>query len=176
MKQLIALTLILFFSLSSLSQNKKFTYFQFDISAAIRGNPDEGVKDQYTQKKGSWLIPDGVGTKLGYGLHHKQWIALGMHTGINWEWTDKLVVAPVFANFKLSPKVGADTRITLQLGYGKAIALGRGSLMGEYKKASLGVQTGDDVIIFVEVNHYTIPIYKQRYSGNISLGIALVTF
>ncbi|MEC5165844.1 hypothetical protein RCH18_001577 [Flavobacterium sp. PL11] len=176
MMRLVALTLFLFLSLSASSQNKKFTYFQFDLSAAIRGNPDASAVDQYTQKKGSWLIPDGLGTKFGYGIHHKEWIALGVHTGINWEWTDKLVVAPVFANFKLSPKVGEDTRITLQLGYGKAIVLGRGSLMGEYKKASIGIQTVDDLILFIELNHYSLPMYKQRDSGNISLGIALVTF
>ena len=101
---------------------------------------------------------------------------MGIHTGINWEWKDQLVVTPVFANFKLSPKVGEDTRITLQLGYGKALAIGRGSLMGDYKKVSLGIQTIDDIIIFIELNHYSFPINNQKDSGNISLGISLLTF
>ncbi|SHF95539.1 hypothetical protein SAMN05444396_10378 [Flavobacterium segetis] len=176
MNQSIALILFLFLSLSALSQNKKSKYFQFDITAAIRGNPDAAIVNQYTQKKGSWLIPDGLGTKIGYGIQYKEWIGLGIHTGINWEWKDQLVVAPVFANFKLSPKVGEDTRITLQLGYGKALAIGRGSLMGDYKKVSLGIQTIDDIIIFIELNHYSFPINNQKDSGNISLGISLLTF
>jgi hypothetical protein len=44
------------------------------------------------------------------------WIRI--HSGLNWDWSNKLVVAPVFANFRLSPK-NNETRITLQLGMGK---------------------------------------------------------
>lgn len=170
------LTFFLFLTFSVFSQNKKFTYIQFDVTIPVKGNPDRNVEDQYTHEKGSWFLPDGLGTKIGYGIHYRKWIGLGIHSGINWEWTDKLVVVPVFANFKLSPKIGDDTRITLQLGLGKAIALGRGDLMGDYKKISLGLQNSDDIILFIELNHYSFPINNQRDSGNISLGLSLVTF
>ncbi|MFE3869773.1 hypothetical protein ACFX5F_00885 [Flavobacterium sp. ZS1P70] len=76
----------------------------------------------------------------------------------------------------MSPIVGDDTRITLQLGLGKALGLGRGNLTGDYKKISVGIQTSDDIILFVEFNHYSFPINNQRDSGNISLGHSLITF
>jgi hypothetical protein len=34
----------------------------------------------------------GMGTKLGYGLRYKKWIGLGIHSGLNWDWSNKLVV------------------------------------------------------------------------------------
>ncbi len=167
--------LFILLSFNAYSQSNKFIYTQFDGTIALRGNPDANVVDEYTQKKGSWFVPDGLGTKLGYGVHYKKWLGLGIHSGINWEWTDKLVVVPVFANFRLSPQVGEESRITLQLGLGKAIALGRGDLMGDYKKISLGLQN-DDLLLFIELNHYALPINKQKSSGNISLGISLISF
>ena len=169
------LTFFILLSFSAYSQSNKFTYTQFDVTVALRGNPDANIVDEYTHKKGTWFVPDGLGAKLGYGVHYKKWLGLGIHSGVNWEWTDKLVVVPVFANFRLSPKVGEDTRITLQLGLGKAMALGRGDLIGDYKKISLGLQS-DDLLLFIELNHYALPIRKQKDSGNISLGISLISF
>lgn len=101
---------------------------------------------------------------------------MGINSGVDWKWSDKLVIIPVFANVKLSPKISEDTRVTLQVGLGKAIALGRGDLMGDYKKISLGIQTPDDLVVFIELSHYTIPINNQKDSGSISLGLSLITF
>lgn len=168
--------IFLFFTFSVFSQNKKFTYTQFDVAFSIKGNPDRGETDPNGNTNNSWFLPDGLSSKIGYGIHHNKWVALGIYSGIDWKWTDKLVVVPVFANLKLSPKIGDDTRITLQLGLGKAIALGRGDLTGNYKKISLGLQTADDLILFIEVSHYGIPINNQRDTGSISLGLSLVTF
>ena len=176
MKRLKTLLFALFFCGSLFAQDKKITYTQFDVTIAFTGNPKSGEVDQYTNEKEPWLIPDGIGSKLGYGLRYKKWVGLGIHGGLNWDWSNKLVVAPIYANFRLSPKIGEETRITLQLGLGKAIALGRGNLTGDYKKISLGVQTYDDIILFIEVNHYALPINNQRDSGNISLGISLISF
>jgi hypothetical protein len=94
----------------------------------------------------------------------------------DWQWTEKLVIVLVFANLKLSPKISEDTRIALQLGLGKTMALGRGDLMGEYKKISLGIQTPDDLIIFIELSHYAIPINNQKDTVSISFGLSLITF
>jgi hypothetical protein len=176
LKLLAILTLLLFSAFSAFSQNKKFTYTQFDVTVSIKGNPDRDEENPYTHEKRTWFLPDGLGSKFGYGIHYKKWIGLGIQSGINWEWTDKLVVVPVFANFRLSPLIADDTRITLQLGLGKALALGRGDLMGDYKKISLGIQNADDVMLFIELNHYSFPINHQRDSGNISLGLSLITF
>ncbi|WP_243699455.1 hypothetical protein [Flavobacterium caseinilyticum] len=168
--------IFLLFTFSAFSQNKKFTYIQFDIAFSIKGNPDRGETDLNGNTNNLWFLPDGLSSKIGYGIHHNKWIGLGIHSGVDWRWTDKLVVVPVFANLKLSPKIGDETRITLQMGLGKAIALGRGDLIGDYKKISLGLQTADDVILFLEVNHYAIPINNQKDTGSVSLGVSLVTF
>jgi hypothetical protein len=170
------LIVLLFFTFSAFSQNKKFTYIQFDVAIPIKGNSERGETDANGNKNSSWFLPDGLNTKIGYGVHYNKWIALGINTGIDWQWTEKLVIVPVFANLKLSPKISEDTRIALQLGLGKAMALGRGDLMGEYKKISLGIQTPDDLIIFIELSHYAIPINNQKDTGSISLGLSLITF
>jgi hypothetical protein len=170
------LSLFLLVTFSAFSQDKKFTYIQFEVAVALKGNPNSGEEDPYTHEKGTWFLPDGLNSKIGYGIHHNKWLGLGIHSGVDWKWNDKLVVVPVFANLKLSPKIGDATRITLQLGLGKAIALGRGDLIGDYRKISLGLQTDDDLILFVEVSQYDIPINSQRDSGSISLGLSLVSF
>lgn len=168
--------IFLLFTFSAYSQNKKFTYIQFDMAFSIKGNPDRGQTDLNGNTNNLWFLPDGFSSKIGYGIHHNKWIGLGIHSSVDWRWPDKLVVVPVFANLKLSPEISDDTRIALQLGLGKALALGRGDLMGNYKKISLGIQTPDDLIVFIELNHYAIPINNQKDTGGISLGLSLITF
>lgn len=170
------LLLFLFISTIVLSQNKKISYTQFDVTIALTGNPNRDEVDPYTNKKQPFFIPDGFGSKFGYGLHYNRWIAVGIHSGLNWELSSKLFVVPVFANVRVSPKISDETRLTLQAGLGKAIALGRGSLIGDYKKISLGFQTAEDLLIFIELNHYKIPLSKQQDIGSLSVGIALVSF
>ena len=170
------LVLFLFLSTIAFSQDQSFTYMQFDITIALTGNPNRDEVDPYTNKKQSFLIPDGIGSKFGYGVRYKKWIGLGIHSGINWEWSSKLVVAPVFANLRLSPKISDETRITLQAGLGKAIALGRGNLIGDYKKISLGVQTDEDLVIFIELNRYAIPVNRQSEVSSLSIGVSLISF
>lgn len=172
----LSILFILLFTFSAFSQKKESTYIQFDIAIPIKGNPDRGETDANGNKNSSWFLPDGLSSKLGYGLHYNKWIALGINSGVDWKWSDKLVIIPVFANVKLSPKISEDTRVTLQVGLGKVIALGRGDLMGDYKKISLGIQTPDDLVVFIELSHYTIPINNQKDSGSISLGLSLITF
>ena len=53
----------------------------------MKGNPARDEENPYTHEKGTWFLPDGLGSKFGYGIHYKKWIELGIHSGINWEWT-----------------------------------------------------------------------------------------
>jgi hypothetical protein len=154
---------------------KDFTYIQFDVTASITGNPDYNDPEEYEGQKRSWLMPDGVGSKLGYGVHYKEWIMLGIHSGLNWKWNEKLVAVPVYLNLGLSPEVANNTRITLQLGYGKGFALGRGNLSGIYKKGRLGI-TSDDRTFFIEISDYDFPLYDYKSIGSLSFGVSLVTF
>lgn len=157
------------------SQERKFTYIQFDIAVSITGNPDRDEPDLYEGEKKAFFVPNAIGSKLGYGLHFKQWLTLGIHSGLDWKWDNKLVVVPVYLNFGLSPKVGDGTRITMQLGYGKGFALGRGNLNGEYKKARLGL-TADDTTLFIEVTDYGFPLRDNNTITSLSFGISLISF
>ncbi|MBB1192969.1 hypothetical protein DNC80_04705 [Flavobacterium sp. SOK18b] len=76
----------------------------------------------------------------------------------------------------MSPKSSDETRIALQLELGKGTTLGRGTLNGFYKKISLGIQTDDDLVLFIEMSHYNIAFKNQKETGSISLGLALKTF
>ncbi|URM37539.1 hypothetical protein [Flavobacterium anhuiense] len=174
---LLTIAFITFFNSFIHSQATKFTYIQFDITASITGNPDKDDSYYYPKSTSSnaFFVPNGLGAKIGYGVHYKKWLTLGLHSGLDWKWDDKLVAVPVFLNLGLSPKVGPETRIMLQAGYGKGFALGRGNLNGAYKRAKLGIGS-DDFIIFAEISDYAFPLYDQKSIGTISFGVTLTDF
>lgn len=78
MKYILAvLAFILLTNCSVLAQDKKFTYIQFDISASLTGNNERSESQYYPdQKNNDWFVPDGLGSKIGYGIHYKKWITL----------------------------------------------------------------------------------------------------
>ena len=165
-------------------ENKKSTYktnrffTQFDVSVPIKGNAnrnDDFVNGVENTNK-NWFVPDGLNAKFGYGIQQNRWIAVSIHSGIDWKVTEKLVAVPVFANFRISPAISSESRITLQIGYGKGFALGRGNLSGTYKKISLGLESDEDIIIFIELADYNIPVNEFKSVGSISLGIAYRNF
>jgi hypothetical protein len=177
MKKILFVSIIILVnSLSVEAQNKKFTYLQFDVSASLAGNSQKNDSEDYpNQNNKDSFIPDGLGSKVGYGIHYKKWITLGIHSGIDWKWDEKLVIVPVYLNFGLSPKVGENTIITAQAGYGKGFALGRGNLNGEYRKLRIGIGS-DDFIIFIETAQYDITLHNQRNINSINLGISVMNF
>lgn len=168
--------ILLLFPFFAFSQNKTRSFIQFDVSIPIKGNQNNGSQNNNQQSNNSWFLPDGINSKIGIGLEPKKWIALGIHSGIDWTWSEKIVLVPVFANLRLSPKISDETRIALQLGLGKGTALGRGALNGTYKKISLGIQNDDDLVLFIEMSHYDIAFKDQKETGSISLGVSLITF
>lgn len=185
MKKILLITALFFLSSFAFSQeseevNTKISHFftQFDVTIPIVGNPDahkeyiNGIKN--TNR--NWFVPDGINAKIGYGIQQSRWVGLSLHTGIDWKATEKLVAVPVYANFRFSPSLGYGARVTMQFGYGKAFALGRGNLSGTYKKISLGVETEEDLIIFIEVADYQMKVGQFNSVGSVSLGIALRTF
>lgn len=176
MKNIFFILITLFFTLISFGQEKKRTYVQFDIAIPLKGNQDRENDNQYSGNKESWFLPDGLSTKLGYGFHHNNWVAIGLHTGIDWKGSEKLVAVPVFANLKLSPKIGDETRVNLQAGYGKSFALGRGNLSGDYKKVSLGIEDSDGLSLFVELAQYGFTLNNIEKITSFSIGISLTTF
>ena len=174
------LILILFFVGFSMHAQQEIEerqhYTQFDIATSLKGNSTYGEVDSNGVRSDYWFLPDGLNLKYGVGIHHEKWIALGIHTGIDWLGTDKLVIVPVFANFRLCPKVGKDSRLYLQTGYGKSFGIGRGSLIGDYKKISLGIENEEGVSLFIQVSSYGIPFNNLDSVTSVSLGISLITF
>ena len=55
--------------------------------------------------------------------------------------SEKLVVAPVFSNLRIMPKVGEETRFGIDVGLGHAFAIGRGDLSG--MSATLSADSDD---------------------------------
>ncbi|MDR7372550.1 hypothetical protein [Flavobacterium aquidurense] len=172
---LLAIITFFFFILKLSAQEKKFTYIQFDVGLSLTGNPDYGDAPEYEGDKQPWLLPDGLGSKLGYGVHYKQWLTLGVHSGLDWKWNEKLVAVPVYLNLGLRPKIAENTRITMEVGYGRSFALGRGDLSGTYKKARLGL-TVDDHTIFLEVADFGFPLHEYNSIGSVSFGFSLISF
>jgi len=172
---LLTIITFFFFNLTLSAQERKFTYIQFDVALSLTGNPDYGDSPKYDGDKQSWLLPDGLGSKLGYGVHYKQWLTFGIHSGLDWKWNEKLVAAPVYLNFGLRPKIAESTRITMEVGCGKSFALGRGNLSGTYKKARIGL-TGDDISLFIEVSDFGYPLKEYNSVGAVSFGISAISF
>lgn len=155
----------------------KSTFTQFDFSIPLKGNSEQGQEDLNGKRNNSWFLPDGLSSSFGYGIHYNKWVSIAIHSGIDWKISQSLFVAPIFANLKLSPKLGMEpTRIVAQVGFGKSFALGRGNLEGIYKKFSLGVQTDEDLLLYIQIAEYGFSLHNQKNIGSLSLGISLITF
>ena len=175
MKKLLVLVLYLV-TISMHSQQKNNRFTQFDISTPLKGNSTYGEIDSNGVRSDYWFLPDGLSLKYGVGIHRDKWISLGVQTGIDWIATQKLVVVPVFANFKLSPKVSQDVRVYLQTGYGKSFGIGRGSLIGNYRKISIGIEDNEGVSLFIQVSDFGIPFVNINSVTSFSIGLSLITF
>ena len=172
----ILLLVSLFVSISMHSQQKNNRFTQFDISAPLKGNSTYGEIDSNGVRSDYWFLPDGLSLKYGVGIHREKWVSLGVQTGIDWIATQKLVVVPVFANFKLSPKVSQDVRVYIQAGYGKSFGIGRGSLIGDYRKISIGVEDNEGVSLFIQVSDFGIPFININSVTSLSVGLSVFTF
>ncbi len=149
-------------------------YIQFDLTMPFRGNPEQNSENPSSSD--SWLLPDGLGAKIGYGYQPLEWIGFGVHSGVEWRAYHKLVTAPAYANLRVAPRVGEETRVVAQAGYGHAFAIGRGDLSGSYKRLSLGIQDGDGRAVFIEISEYGFPLYGMARMANVSVGISLISF
>ena len=175
MKKILLLVLFLV-TISMHSQQKNNRFTQFDISAPLKGNSTYGEIDSNGIRSDYRLLPDGLSLKYGFGIDHKKWVSIGVQTGIDWIATQKLVVVPVFANFKLSPKVSQDVRVYIQAGYGKSFGIGRGSLIGDYRKISIGVEDNEGVSLFIQVSDFGIPFININSVTSLSVGLSVITF
>lgn len=151
-------------------------FFQFDFSVPLRGNDTYGEIDENGDRSDYWFLPDGLATKFGYGGHLKNWLCISANTGIDWVGSHKLVSVPVYGAISLQPKIVRDTRLLFQFGYGKSFALGRGNLMGTYKKFRVGIIGDDSFSLFADVSLNGFGLYDVSETGSFSLGLSFFTF
>lgn len=154
----------------------KPTFLQFEVAIPLAANIHRGETNPDGSKNTTSFLPNGISGKFGFGIQHNKWIGASLHTGIDWKIDEQLVAVPMFGNIRLSPGFGNGTRLTFQAGYGKGFALGRGSLVGNYQRYSIGLETDEDVILFAEVSGYDFKIHNQTSVYSFSLGIAIRTF
>lgn len=155
-------------------KKKKITFTQFEISVPLQGNKNRGEIYPDGSTNNSWFLPDGVNANFSYGVHFNNWIGITANSGIGMKLSEKLVVAPVFTNLRVMPKIGEETRIGIDIGLGHSFALGRGNLSGTFKRVKLNLEA-DEMQLFIEVVSYGIELNNSN-QGSISLGIALVSF
>lgn len=156
-----------------LSENGQF--IMFDISVPLRGNETYGEIDQNGNRSDYWFLPDGIGAKLGYGIHFSEWIGLSVNTGFDVVAQQKLFSVPVYASIVLTPSVSSESSILLQYGFGKSFAIGRGNLSGFYNKFRIGF--GDDeILFFADLSLNGFDVRNIQNTGSISLGITIPVF
>ncbi len=175
----ILLILTLFITSVGFSQEETTTptfsdYFQFELSIPLQGNKNRGLEFPNGGSNENWFLPDGINANFGYGIHYKKLIGLTANTGIGMKLSDKLIIAPVFANLRFMPKVGEETRLGIDAGIGQSFALGRGNLQGTFKRVKLNLEA-DGRQIFIEFVSYGIN-FNNTNQQSISIGIALVSF
>ena len=173
------LILILLITSSAFSQEeiKSSTiagFAQFEISIPLQGNQNLGEEYPDGTFNNNWFLPDGVNANFGYGIHYKKWLGITANSGIGMILSQKLVIAPVFANLRIMPKVGEETRLGIDFGLGQSFALGRGNLQGTFQRAKLNLES-DGRQLFIEFVSYGIN-FNNTNQQSISIGIALVSF
>jgi hypothetical protein len=155
-----------------LSENGQF--IMFDITVPLRGNETYGEIDENGNRSDYWFLPDGIGAKIGYGIHFSEWIGLSLNTGFDVVAQQKLFSVPVYASIVLTPRINDDLSLFLQYGFGKSFAIGRGNLSGYYNKFRVGL--GDEIIIFADVSVNGFGFRNIENSGSFSLGLTIPVF
>jgi hypothetical protein len=152
----------------------KITFTQFELSVPLQGNKNRGEVCPDGSVNNSWFVPDGINSSFGYGIHLNKWLGWSAHTGIGMRLSEKLIVAPVFSNLRIMPKIGEETRVGFDLGIGHSFAIGRGDLSGTYKRLKLNLEALD-FQFFVEITSYGFQLHNTP-QGSIGVGFAILSF
>jgi len=159
---------------SSTTKNKsnidweEMIFTQADLSVPLVLNNNEDDSDDK-----NWFLPNGLGAKFGIGVEAFEILGVSLNTGIDWKINAKMVVVPVFGNARLNIELPNDNQITFQAGYGKGIALGRGSLIGKYLRYNIGYGEIDGTNLFIELSGYQFPSFPEHNFASLSLGVSI---
>jgi hypothetical protein len=152
----------------------KITFTQFELSVPLQGNKNRGEVFPDGSVNNSWFVPEGINSSFGYGIHLNKWLGWSAHTGIGMRLSEKLIVAPVFSNLRIMPKIGEETRVGFDLGIGHSFAIGRGDLSGTYKRLKLNLEALD-FQFFIEITSYGFQLHNTP-QGSIGVGFAILSF
>ncbi len=145
-------------------------YSTFELAFPLISNPNSGEINPSTGEKAPWYRIDGIQIRGGFGTHYKKWIGVGVNTGIDWSSSNCIVIAPLYTDLRISPKIGNDIRLVLDMGYGRSLTLGGSHLSGHFRKISLGI--GDDEFsVFVQLCDYGFSKDYPEDIGSFSFGI-----
>lgn len=159
------------------SEDSKPYYVKFDFSIPLKVNQYAGEINPYTGEKETWFLPDGISARVGLGSHHDKWIGGGINIGLDWKASKGLVVLPIFGSVRFSPRIAQEFRLTSEIGYGRAFAIGGDHLSGNFKKISLGLEDDESGIgIYMELCQYGFAKNNPDRIGSFSLGINYIIF
>jgi hypothetical protein len=158
-------------------EDDKPFYKKFELSSPLRVNQYAGEINPYTGEKEPWFLLDGLSARAGIGTHYDKWIGVGMNIGLDWKANKGLVVAPVFGSLRLSPRVGENTRITSEIGYGRSLSLTGDKLSGLFKKISLGLEDDESGFgLYIELCQYGFSKITPESIGSFSIGLNYIVF
>lgn len=158
-------------------ENDKPFYKKFELSSPLRANQYAGEINPYTGENEPWFLLDGLSARAGIGSHYDKWIGVGLNIGIDWKANKCLVVAPIFGSLLLSPRVGENTRITSEIGYGRSLSLTGDKLSGYFKKISLGLEDNESGLgLYIELCQYGFSKITPERIGSFSIGLNYIVF
>lgn len=162
---------------SEIKERSGLVFKQLHFSVPLWFNPDYPEENPITGEKDPFILPEGLSGRAGVGFHYDQWIGISINSGIDWKGSQCLVVAPLFGALRISPQVGESLRITAEAGYGKSFAIGRGGVVGDFKKISLGLESVEGGFgLYMEFCQYGITLNGEDNIRSLCLGISVLMF
>ena len=161
--------LLFFISIQISAQDKKSHFQQYqaiDYMLLFNANSDkESYYDANTgqMEKPSKFVIGGIAGHYEYGIAYKQWIRLGLLTGIHANFFDSAYTIPIAPTVTLAPLIGGETRIYGKVAYGWNTAIGRGNLNGVFSHYHFGVELGGGSRIFLFANDHQFRLKQQVY-------------
>lgn len=155
------------------TETPRLSYAKLDFSFPIKANQYAGEIDPYTGEREYWFLPDGISARFGYGLKPVDWLGIGANFGIDWKGSKCLVVAPIFGTLRICPKVGNDTRLFVEPGFGRALVIGKNDLAGYFKKISLGFEEPErgGIGLYIELCQYGFSKITEEKIGSFCVGL-----
>lgn len=151
------------------AQEKKPAFEQYqaiDYMLLFNANSDkESYYDANTgqMEEPSKFVIGGIAGHYEYGIAYKQWIRLGLLTGIHANFFDSAYTIPIAPTVTLAPLIGGETRIYGKVAYGWNTAIGRGNLNGVFSPYHFGVELGGGSRIFLFANDHQFRLKQQVY-------------